>query len=62
METDTLKKNFTDQLSSAEKQIQELEENLIKAKEYKLKLLGGLETLALLEENTSDESENNLTE
>lgn len=49
MEVDALKKNFADQISSVDKQIQELEENLAKAKEYKLKLLGGLETLALLE-------------
>lgn len=49
MDTATLKKNFEDQLSQAEKQITELEENLAKAKEYRLKLQGGLETLGLLE-------------
>lgn len=43
-----LKKNFTDQIENTNKQIQELEENLGKAKEYKLKLEGGLETLRLL--------------
>jgi hypothetical protein len=55
MNTETLKKNFEEQLSTAEKQIAELEENLVKAKEYRLKLQGGLETLALL--NPPEESE-----
>jgi len=48
MDTETLKKNFEDQLATTDKQISDLEENLAKAKEYKLKLQGGLETLALL--------------
>jgi hypothetical protein len=48
MDTEQLKKNFEEQLATAEKQIFELETNLEKAKEYKLKLQGGLETLALL--------------
>ena len=42
MDPAALKKNF-------EEQIAELEENLQKAKEYKIKLQGGLETLGLLE-------------
>jgi hypothetical protein len=49
METSTLKENFTSQLATTEKQIAELEANLAKAKEYKLKLEGGLETLLLLD-------------
>tara|TARA_B100000035_G_C21013948_1_gene560902 strand:+ start:1857 stop:2054 length:198 start_codon:yes stop_codon:yes gene_type:complete len=44
-----LKKNFEEQIATTEKQIRELEENLVKAKEYKIKLQGGLETLGLLE-------------
>ena len=48
MDTETLKKNFEEQLATTEKQIVELEANLEKAKEYKLKLQGGLETLTLL--------------
>jgi hypothetical protein len=48
MDTEQLKKNFEEQLLAAEKQISELEANLEKAKEYRLKLQGGLETLALL--------------
>lgn len=50
MDPAQLKKNFEEQIASTEKQIAELEENLVKAKEYKLKLTGGLETLGLLEE------------
>ena len=58
MDTTELKKNFEDQLAKADKQISELEENLTKAKEYKLKLIGGLETLELLNppEETPEEA------
>lgn len=57
MDTEALKKNFEEQLATAEKQIIELEANLEKAKEYKLKLQGGLETLALLEQPQEDSAE-----
>ena len=50
MDATALKKNFEEQITATEKQIRELEENLTKAKEYKIKLQGGLETLGLLEE------------
>lgn len=53
MDTEALKKNFNEQLEQADKQIAELEGNLMKAREYKLKLQGGLETLELL--NPSEE-------
>ena len=56
MDTEQLKKNFEEQLASADKQIAELEENLVKAKEYRLKLQGGLETLALLNPPAEDEA------
>jgi|TARA_Y100000289_G_scaffold9633_1_gene8757 hypothetical protein len=49
MDPSALKKNFEEQIATTEKQIAELEENLKKAKEYKIKLTGGLETLGLLE-------------
>ena len=49
MDPATLKKNFEEQIATTVKQIGELEENLRKAKEYKIKLEGGLETLGLLE-------------
>jgi len=48
MDTAELRKNFDDQLANTDKQIAELEANLAKAKEYRLKLVGGLETLDLL--------------
>jgi len=50
MDPAQLKKNFEEQIATTEKQITELEANLLKAKEYKLKLVGGLETLGLLED------------
>ena len=54
MDPATLKKNFEEQIESNEKQIKELEENLAKAKEYKIKLSGGLETLGLLEQEPEE--------
>lgn len=55
MDTEQLKKNFEEQLASATKQISDLEESLAKAREYKIKLQGGLETLALLEDDGRQE-------
>ena len=54
MDPVTLKKNFEEQIATTEKQIAELEENLAKAKEYKIKLTGGLETLGLLEQEPAE--------
>jgi len=54
MDPAQLKKNFEEQIAQTEKQITELETNLTKAKEYKLKLVGGLETLTLLEEKSEE--------
>lgn len=50
MDIEALKNNFDEQLAQAEKQISELETNLEKAREYRTKLLGGLETLNLLKD------------
>jgi len=58
MDPATLKANFEEQIATTTKQIAELEENLVKAKEYRTKLQGGLETLGLLEEK-AEESESN---
>ena len=55
MDPAALKKNFEEQIATTEKQIAELEENLKKAREYKIKLQGGLETLGLLEEEKPEE-------
>jgi len=54
MDPAQLKKNFEEQIAQTEKQIIELEANLTKAKEYKIKLAGGLETLNLLEEKPEE--------
>ena len=56
MDPAALKKNFEEQIATTTKQIAELEENLQKAKEYKIKLQGGLETLGLLEEPEAQEA------
>jgi|TARA_B100000902_G_C26682585_1_gene608522 ferritin-like metal-binding protein YciE len=48
MDPTELKKNFEEQIAKTETQILELEKNLEKAKEYKTKLVGGLETIGLL--------------
>ena len=55
MDPAQLKKNFEEQIATTEKQIAELETNLVKAKEYKIKLEGGLETLGLLEDKPEEE-------
>jgi hypothetical protein len=54
MDTAQLKENFTNQLNTVDGQIAKLEEELAKAKEYRIKLQGGLETLELL--NPSEEA------
>jgi hypothetical protein len=48
-----LKQNFDDQIKKVAEQITQLESDLDKAKEYKFKLLGGLETLELLNQEES---------
>ena len=50
MDAAKLNANFEEQIGKTDTQIAELEANLEKAKEYKLKLVGGLETLGLLEQ------------
>ena len=56
MEPSVLKTNFEEQIAQTDKQIRELEENLAKAREYKIKLQGGLETLGLLEQEPEAEA------
>ena len=50
MDPAQLKANFEEQIGKTDTQIAELETNLASAKEYKIKLVGGLETLGLLEQ------------
>ena len=56
MDPTALKKNFEEQIATSEKQIAELEKNLVKAKEYKIKLQGGLETIGLLFDEEKSET------
>lgn len=58
MEIEALRKNFEEQLTQAEKQIEELEVNLLKAREYRTKLVGGMETLNLLEDKSATGEKN----
>ena len=51
-----LRENFDKQLANAEKQILDLKENLAKAEEYRLKLIGGIETLNLLNPPAEEEA------
>ena len=51
-----LKVEFEKQVKDADQKIVDAEQNLIKLKEYKTKLLGGLETLELL--NSEDNNTN----
>ena len=53
MDPAQLKSNFEEQITKTDAQIVELEKQLEKAKEYKLKLVGGLETLGLLEQENA---------
>ena len=48
MDPATLKSEFEGQLKDADTKIAQAEEQLTKLKEYKTKLVGGLETLELL--------------
>lgn len=50
MDVIKIKEDFVNQLQKTKEKIAELENELDKAKEYKFKLIGGLETLELLED------------
>lgn len=54
MDTTQLKQNFENQLKEVEVKISTLESELNSAKEYKLKLQGGLETLQLLSKDPEE--------
>jgi len=56
MDSKALKENFETQLKTVGEQIAQLEADLVKAKEYRTKLEGGLETLALLDGETPAET------
>ena len=55
-----LKTNFQNQLKEIDEKIAQIQSELEKAKEYKLKLQGGLETLELLEQQETETSPGDL--
>ena len=57
MDPATLKIEFEKQLKDADAKLVEAEKNLVQIKEYKTKLLGGMETLELLAPKTEEQVE-----
>lgn len=55
MDTNGLRENFQNQLKEIDEKIAQINGELEKAKEYKLKLIGGLETLELLMKQQEEE-------
>ena len=55
MDPADLKLEFEKQVKDADGKIAEAEKNLVQLKEYKTKLLGGLETLELLNPKTEEQ-------
>ena len=55
MDAADLKIEFNKQVKDADAKILEAEKNLVQLKEYKTKLLGGLETLELLNPKTEEQ-------
>ena len=55
MDTSSLKLEFEGQLKDLDTKIASAEDNLTKLKEYRLKLVGGLETIELLEKKNGSE-------
>ncbi len=54
MDPASLKLEFEKQVKDADAKIVEAEKNLVQLKEYKTKLLGGLETLELLDPKSEE--------
>lgn len=52
MDTSSLKAEFESQMKDVEFKLGKAKEELKKLEEYKIKLIGGLETLSLLEGNS----------
>jgi hypothetical protein len=51
-----LKANFQNQMKEIDEKISQIQGELEKAREYKLKLVGGLETLELIEQQQHEEN------
>ena len=58
MDRNDLKLEFEKQVKDADQKISDAEKNLVQLREYKTKLLGGLETLDLLNSEESKENPN----
>jgi len=56
METTKLKSEFEQQIKDANERIAKAETDLARLKEYRTKLQGGLETIALLEKEPDEET------
>jgi prefoldin subunit 5 len=59
MDAKLIRENFEEQLKSCNENIDKLQQELVKLQEYRVKLVGGIETLDLLEkeeEETEDEA------
>lgn len=52
---DKIKESFEEQLKNANEQIEKLQAELARLTEYRTKLIGGLETLQLLEQPEGEE-------
>jgi hypothetical protein len=55
-----LKANFQNQMKEIDEKILQIKTELKKAEEYKLKLVGGLETLELIEQQETGETPDDL--
>jgi len=58
---ESVRKNFKEQLEQVDKRISELTEELKNVSEYRLKLMGGLETIDLLSPPEEDKEEEAVT-
>lgn len=55
MTPESIKESFEEQLKNTNDQIQKLQSEIARLNEYRVKLIGGLETLNLLEGNEETE-------
>jgi|LakMenE01Jun11ns_1017448.scaffolds.fasta_scaffold8282676_2 hypothetical protein len=54
MDANLIRENFTEQLKTCNENIEKLQKELLKLQEYRVKLVGGIETLDLLEKEESE--------
>lgn len=61
MESSEARQKLNEQLKKVEEKLEELEKNLVNLKEFRLKVLGGIETLDMLEAPEPEEINNTET-